>query len=318
MANVTPERLLAQDQIIDSVINDSLGTPTSNLSPYLIDTMTAILVVAIFHYSKAGGSDTIVAFGFLMASVMAVWGAVRAQSICRYIVDTPKSTMQSAAQGFVELQGSCDFFGNRQSQGFMSGPPCVWHRYTISGPTGSFQMGASSIPFVITDESGSCVVNPAGAKVISSSTRTWRENGKRFSSRYICPGAEVYVLGELRTRGGSDTAFNQGIEVSKLLSVWKKDKRGLNKEFDVNGDGTVDADEWEAVRGRATHISRRIFDERSLDPVDHIISKPKNGMPFIISDRDPTPLGNTFRLLAYANIVVAVACFVWACLLLSR
>lgn len=312
--NVTPESLLARDQS-----NDSLGTPFTNVSPYLIDLITLSIIAGLYRYSTNGGSDAVTAVGLLSAALMATWGALRALAICRFIIDTPKSKLQSAAQGFVELQGSCDFYGNRQCQGFMSGPPCVWHRYTILRLSGtSFQMGASSIPFVVTDDTGSCVINPVGAKVISSSTRTWTEGGKRFSSKYICPGADIYVLGELRTRGGSDSAFHEGIEVSKLLSIWKKDKRWLNEEFDTNGDGTIDCHEWEAVRGRAAVVSRRLFEERASAAVDNVISKPKNGMPFIISDRDPTPLGNAFRLLSYANMVVAVGCFVWACQLLGR
>lgn len=311
--SATPESLLAQHHS-----NDSLGSPFGNVSPYLIDVITLAIIALLYRYSINGGSDSLTAIGLLFAAAMSVWGALRAQAICRFIVDTPKSKMQSAAQGFVELQGTCDFYGNRQCQGFMSGPPCVWHRYTIFRLSGApFQMGASSIPFVVTDDTGSCIINPVGAKVISSSTRTWTEGGKRFSSKYICPGADIYVLGELRTRGGADSAFHEGIEVSKLLSIWKKDRRWLNDEFDTNGDGAIDSDEWETVRDRATVISRRLFEERAQASVANMISKPKNGMPFIISDRDPTPLGNTFRLLAYVNVAVGTGCFVVGCLMLG-
>ncbi len=74
--------------------------------------------------------------------------------------------------------------------------------------------------------------------------------------------------------------------------------RWLNNEIDTNGDSTVDGEEWQAVRGRATTVSRQLFEERSGGTFDHTISKPKNGMPFIISDQDPTPLGNMFRWLS--------------------
>lgn len=310
--NITPSSLLAAD-----LSNDSLGSPLTSISPWLIDAITLIVIVALYRHSSLHGTSAIVAVGYLFAALLALWGALRANAIFRFIVDTPKSKMQSAAQGFVELQGTCDFFGNRVSQGFMSGPPCVWHRYTIFRLTGfPFQMGASSIPFVVTDKTGSCIVNPTGAKVISSRNRTWIEGGRRFSSRYICPGSDIYVLGELRTRGGSETAYNKGMEVSKLLSVWKKDTRWLFEEFDSDGNGQLDSDEWDTARKRAEQVSRNIHEERAADPVANVISKPRNGMPFIISDRDPTPLGNTFRAMSYVNAAVATGCFVWACTIL--
>lgn len=310
---VTPASLLALDNS-----NDSLGTPLSNVPPYLIDCITAVTIFAVYRYSITDGSVTLVAAGYLLASLLAVWGALRAHAIFRYIADTPKSKIQSAAQGFVELQGTCDFFGNRVCQGFMSGPPCVWHRYSILNSSGfPFQVGASSIPFMVSDETGSVVINPVGAKVLSSSKRAWFEGGKRFSSKYICPGASIYVLGELRTHGGSETAYHKGMEVSKLLAAWKKDQRWLRDEFDTDGNGRLDNDEWDVARARAEQVARGLHEERVADPVSHIISKPANGMPFIISDRDPAPLGNSFRLLSFVNGVVAVACFVYACLLIS-
>ncbi|MEM7260326.1 MAG: hypothetical protein AAF404_23380, partial [Pseudomonadota bacterium] len=193
--------------------------------------------------------------------------------------------------------------------------PCVWHRYSVwSTKSVPFSTGASTLPFSLTDETGSCVVDPRGAKIISSSRRTWIADGKRISSKYIHPGASVYILGQLRTTRAESFNYKKGIEVSKLLSRWKKDKRWLLDEFDRNGDGSICTDEWESARQRAETVSRRLHDERTSDAAEHVIGKPDNGMPFIIADRDPTTLGNAFRLLGAANIAMAVACFAWFCL----
>lgn len=310
--SITPAALLARDHT-----NDSLGSPFTNVSPYLIDFFTFIFLFVLYRYGVGGGDVIVLAAGYLVIALMAVWGALKSLAISQYINDTPKSKLHSAAQGFVELQGQCDFFGNRESQGFMSGPPCVWHRYSIIRLTGwPLQIGASRIPFVLSDGSGSCVINPAGAKVISSSTRTWTENGKRFSSRYIYPGANIYVLGELRTRS-TESHSRKRTEVSRLLAIWKKDRRWLNDEFDANSDGVIDSDEWEAVRDRAEVVTRRLMEASASDPVNHVIGKPKNGMPFIISDRDPAPLAKNFMGLCLMNVMVATGCFVYACLLFS-
>ena len=302
----TPADLVTLDQV-----NDSLGSPLSNVSPFWLDVATLSLLAYLYFN---GGSSVWVSVGFLIAALLSVWCALRANAIYHYIVDTPKSRLSSASQGFVELHGTCDLFGNRQTQGFMTGPPCVWHRYTIWRLDGiPFQLGASTLPFALTDDTGSCVVNPRGAKMISSSRRTWIADGKRFSSKYICPGAEVYILGELRTRGGSSLEYKKGIEVGKLLSQWKKDRRWLYGEFDTDGDGDLDSQEWEVARARAEKISYRLHQERTLDAVSHVIGKPSNGMPFIIADRDPTPLGNAFRILGVVNMAMAAVCFAWFC-----
>ena len=302
----TPANLIALDQA-----NDSLGSPLTNISPFWIDVLTLSLLVSLYFY---GGDNILTALGYLIASVLAVWCALRSNAIYHFIVDTPKSRLASAAQGFVELHGTCDLYGNRQTQGFMTGPPCVWHRYSIWRLDGiPFQTGASTLPFSLTDDTGTCIVNPRGAKMISSSRRTWIADGKRYSSKYICPGADVYVLGELRTRGGSQMQYKKGVEVSKLLAFWKKDRRWMQEEFDTNGDGKIDTVEWEVARARAEKVSLQLHQERMQDPVNHVIGKPANGMPFIIADKDPTPLGNAFRVLACVNLVVAAGCFAWFC-----
>lgn len=310
----TPARLLATD-----ASNDSIGTPFGHVSPYVIDALTLVLVFICYRYTSSNGDNGIIVAGYLLASVMAGCGALRSNAIKRFIADTPKSKIDSAAQGFVELQGRSEFFGNRQCQGFMSGPPCVWHRYTLFKLTGfPFQTGSSTIPFVIRDESGSCIVDPADAKVLSSSTRTWIENGKRYSSRYIRPDADIYVLGELRTRGGANATYHQGTHVSQLLARWKKDMPWLLQEFDSDKNGKLDLDEWQGARARAKVVALDLFNEKSLYNVTHTISRPRNGMPFVISDRDPAPLAKTFAVLAYSNWLAATACFIWACWLATK
>lgn len=305
---MNPAALLAREELR----NDSLGSPLNNVSPFWIDVAAVVLLLAVYFY---GDGSVWSSLGVVAACVLMVWCALRSNAYYHFIVDTPKSKIHSASQGFVELFGTCDLYGDRQTQGFLTGPPCVWHRYSIwtTGPV-PFSTGASTLPFSLTDDTGSCVVDPRGAKIISSSRRTWIADGKRISSKYIHPGASVYILGELRTARAESFKYKKGIEVSKLLSRWKKDKRWLLDEFDQNGDGQICTNEWESVRHRAENVSLRLHNDRTSDKADHVIGKPANGMPFIIADRDPTSLGNAFRALSVVNIVLAVVCFSWFCL----
>ncbi len=312
--SVTPAGLLALD-----AHNDSIGTPFNHVSPYVIDALTIVLILVCYRYTSAYGVNGLVIAGYLIAALLAGFGALRSSAIRRFIIDTPKSRINSASQGFVVLQGRCDFYGNRQSQGFMSGPPCVWHRYSVLKRSGfPVQTGSSTIPFIVSDETGVCVVDPAGAKILSSSTRSWIENGKRYSSRYIRPGAQTYILGELQTHGGANATYHKGTQVSGLLARWKKDAGWLLEEFDADGNGKIDMHEWESVRARAEVVAKNIFDEKATFDTTHTISKPRNGMPYIISDRDPAPLATRFGILACANWLGAITCFVWACWLVAR
>ena len=306
---MNPLALLAQEQ----VRNDSLGSPLNNVSPFWVDVIALALLLFVYLTNSEG---LIASLGIISACALMVWCALRSNAFYHFINDTPKSRIKSASHGFVELHGTCDLSGNRQTQGFMTGPPCVWHRYSIwsTGPQ-PYATGASTLPFLLSDDTGGCVVDPRGAKIISSSRRTWIADGKRISSKYIRPGASVYVLGELRPAREESFQDRKGVAVSRLLACWKKDNRWLVDEFDQNGDGSVDAPEWESVRLRAEIVSRRLHEERTagVEP-DPVIARPSNGMPFIIPDRDPAVLGTAFRLLSVLNIAVAIVCFAWLCL----
>ena len=298
-----------------SVPNDSIGSPLGFVSPWIID-LVAVALVGILLLGDIG-NDLINGFGFFVAGSLALWAALRAKAIHRYITDTPRSKISSAAQGFVEVQGRCEFYGNRETQGFMSGPPCVWHRYLLLRlrPI-PLQVGASEIPFIVRDDSGVCVVDPTGAKIVSSSKRSWSSDGTWFSSSYIRHGTQLYVVGEIRADGCSLLSYNENAEVGSLLVRWKKDKPWLLEEFDVDRNGELDTEEWASAVKRAKKISRDIFEQQSIDRVENVIRRPRNGMPMLISDRHPDQLATQFFMLSNFNAAVAVVCMLAGCNLL--
>lgn len=250
--------------------------------------------------------NTVVLLGVCAVSI---WGWHRANRLWHFIADTPLSKVETAAQGYVELQGACDLYG-KDSQGFASGPPAIWQRFTIHRATGGLlDSGVTTEPFVLTDGTGSCVVNPEGAIVMSSSRRSWTEGNNRFSVRFIRPGATLYILGALSTTGGSNTQRNHSVEMGNTLRQWKQDQAFMLSEFDANRDGEIDAHEWEAARKRASVVVARQAAERSLGPVTHLIEKPRDGSPFLISDKDPAPIGRIFYALSWLNLLLAIGAF---------
>ena len=287
--------------------NNSLGSPMGFVSPWVKELLAPAIAGGLFFGNIQ--NDLLQGIGYLAAAGFAGLAAVSARAIYRYITDTPRSKIASAARGLVELQGNCEFYGNRDIQGFMSGPSCVWHRYYILRlrPV-PLQVGASELPFVIRDETGVCVVDPRGARVISSSKRSWISNGTFFSSKYIHHGAQMYVIGEIRAEGCSVSSYNENAEVGGLLSQWKKDQPWLLEEFDVDANGELDQDEWASAVRRARKISRDIFEQKSVDSIENVVRRPRHSGPLLISDRPPDQLAAQFSMVANIDVVVAVAC----------
>lgn len=297
----------ASVETILSVPSSSAGESKFNVSPYLLD------FVAVFIVSGAWVTEntTIRSLGLIVAALLAVWATFSARRLCQYILDTPQSKIASAAQGFVELQGKARFYGDRLTQGFTHGPPCVWHRFTIFGMVATLiRTGESDLPFIISDNTGDCVVNASGAKIVSSSRRDWFEGLTYYRTKFIRHGAQVYVIGELRTNGCDKSFYSPKTELQNVLRTWKEDQVWLLSEFDKDNDGTLDFEEWEAARKRAEQIARDKYEVKREDHVETAIRKPSNGMPMLISDKSPAILARNFRFLAYFNMVVAAGCLI--------
>lgn len=295
-------------QALINMPNDSIGSSKFSVSPYLIDVAAIGIIASTWFTDDPRWKVT----GYVVAAILALWAALSAKRFRQYILDTPRSRIGSAAQGFVELQGKCEFYGDRATQGFLHGPPCVWHRYSIGGLQN--RTGKSDLPFVIRDETGTCVVNPSGAKIISSGKRSWWEGGGYYRSHYIRHGAQLYVFGEMRTNGCSTSSYNERAELAGVLKTWKQDQPWLLEQFDADNNGELDADEWDSARARATEIARDKFEVKRVDRVENAIRKPSNGLPMLISDQHPDTLAKKFMVLGYFNLLVAAFCFLAFCL----
>ncbi len=293
-----------------SMPNSTVGAFKLNVSPYLLDVIAVVVLVITWRTDNA----TVQSLGFVSAVLLAVWAALSAWSLRQYILDIPQSKIGSAAQGFVELQGRCRFYGDRVTQGFTHGPPCVWHRFAIIGMIFPLiKTGESEMPFVISDETGDCVVNASGAKVLSSSRRSWFSQAAYYRIRFIRHGAPVYVIGELRTNGCDKSFYSERMELANVLKTWKQDPAWLLEEFDADNNGKLDFEEWETARKRAGYIAKDKYEVKREDHVETAIRKPSNGMPMLISDKSPAILAHRFQYMASFNMLVAGVCIAALC-----
>src|SRR5512135_1769591 len=251
------------------------------------------------------------------------WLAFRFLHIARMLEDTPTSRVRSAAQGYVELVGRSQALAGTTNIAPLTQRPCVWWRFRIQRRTGStsrgrasakwqtVQSGRSEQPFVLDDGTGECIVQPAGAEVLTAETTTWygdapwptQAPGKRspfgepeyrYYEERIYEHEQVHVLGHFRTHSGTANT-SRDADVAALLAEWKQDQASLVARFDADGDGQVSLGEW----GRAREEARQAVTQRHLEkPVPaavHVISRPESRQLFLIAAYPEKELAKRFR-----------------------
>lgn len=252
----------------------------------------------------------------------------------RLLEDLPSSKIRSAAQGYVELHGHSRLLPGPDIVSPLSGQRCCWWSYKVerhetryekSNPRYEWvtiEEATSDELFVLADDTGQCVVDPEGATVVPSVSRSWRGyhpqphtfpetspmfsvGDYRYTERLVRFGDWLYAVGQFR----SQTAVrddNESRDVSELLADWKRDQRDLLRRFDANRDGKIDLEEWEAARRAALEHVRAEQVERSLQPDLHVLSRPSDRRPFILSTKPQEELSRGFRWAAAACITGSV------------
>jgi hypothetical protein len=224
----------------------------------------------------------------------------------RLLEDTPTSLIRSAAQGYVELNGYARLLPGPPIVSPLSDTPCAWWSYRVderyrNGGKTEWRMvenETSGELFVIADATGECIVDPDDATVTPGLSRRWGGPAQRphrppdgswfyfgdyrYSEKLILIGAPLYAIGWFRTQNAMQD-FNESRDVGELLAEWKRDQRDLLRRFDANGDGQIDLQEWETVRRAAIGQVRAHQVEQSLNPDLHVLCKPPDRRPFLLS-----------------------------------
>lgn len=270
---------------------------------------------------------------FVLASGIGFWMWQHGQRRARIVEDIPTSKVISAPQGYVELLGRAQALPD---QDLISGPaevPCLWYRCQIArrGETSlSSRDLVSSLfasvvyfpedhqecdnSFQINDGSGSAIIFPHGAEVITEHKQTWYEGDTRYIEERIMPGDTLYVLGDFSSHHAGQTHFDLLNEVSAQVSIWQADKQNFLRRFDRNGNGVIDADEWEAMHAQALRLAKEKEAEQLAAPTVHRVMKPDRGFHYLISSRVPAALAGHYRFWRGAGLTLflgAGAAAVW-------
>ena len=266
---------------------------------------------------------------------------------CRLMENMPTSRLRSAAQGYIELEGLAVHPDCPPIVAPLTKSTCVWWRFRIEKKVQSgkntkwvtVRSGASDECFELDDGTGKCMVDPEGATVIPSQRQRWYGSSEspdvppaigggflragfsryRYTEERLHPRDPVYALGAFRTQAGGPEPFDEDLDLKELLAKWKHDRK-MMALLDTNKDGAIDAREWDAARRMAQRKVRDEHVRRAVDTPDlHILAKPKDSRPYLLSGMPQARLIRRYRLQSAACIAAAaIAGFVLLEALMAR
>ena len=246
----------------------------------------------------------------------------------RYIEDTPKSLIRSAAQGYVELQGRSRLMPGEPIIAPLTQSKCVWWTYKIEqkNQTGNnnrswrtVQHATSDDLFFIEDYTGHCAIDPEHAVVYPSAKDVWFGNSEmpeggpklgtmrisadyRYSESRIDSDDQLYALGYFHTQGPVGMGeINE--EVRQVLVEWKQNQAALIARFDTDHDGKISQQEWDAARAEARKEVLANEREAMQRPPMNVLSRPPDGRPFILSTKPQKKLEGRMRLYIGACVL---------------
>lgn len=263
------------------------------------------------------------------------------------IKDTPTARLRSAHQGYVELKGRGKSSSPEPCFAPLSNHECLWHDSQIERKETilhqqrtrtewkTLYQNTSDRSFLFDDGTGTCLIHPEGAEIISNEKLIWHgntewpgrtrilDNGSaavaltsryRYTERLILPGQPLYILGQLQTQSPATERSVQDI-MRDLVSDWKRDTQQLLERFDSDRNGEIDQIEWEAARQAAQSQAQILHRQLLHEPEIHHISKPNDSSrPYIISVRPQTELIRKYRrnaLIALAVSLGMTSCAIW-------
>lgn len=209
----------------------------------------------------------------------------------------------------------------------------------------TLEKGSSEYPFIIEDETGRCIILPRGAEVTPTDQSTWYGSSRqpedrdparqrikasvgsmrikvdtgfsgefklgslfthyRYTEERIYPGDVIYALGHFRSLDELDHHQSRSKITTEILRFWKKDQKRMLERFDQDGDGRIDAQEWDAARQSASRIAQEKQEALQKEQIVHTLSKsPHKGFPYLISSLPEFNLVKRYRVWSGVILVV--------------
>jgi len=246
----------------------------------------------------------------------------------RMVENTPTSKVRSLSMGAAELSGRARPYYDVRTAYTLT--RCIfyisrYYKYQRYGDSSSWRLSrtisSGKLAFYLEDETGRVLIDPKGAFYATNRTRqTLRgrfipslaikldDPNTRVIEDMIPVGARIYVLGSAHLR--REGKKHRERLVDRLRAV-KRDPEKMAR-YDSDGDGRIDAQEWDAARA---DIETRVYAEslagESGARETVVVEKPRFGLlPFIVADSEQRLIRKlairSWLFLAFG--VVAFAC----------
>lgn len=262
----------------------------------------------------------------------------------RLIEDTPTAKVRSAAQGYVELDGTAREVAGKPLIAPLTDTLCCWYRYEVQRKAGknwrTIDKGSSDEAFILEDDTGRCLVLPHKAEITPTDQSVWYgatqqptdrnpprkkirasvggfrvqvDSGFRmglmdrfrYTEERIYAGDPVYALGHFKTLQESDHQRKKKELSNHLLNLWKQDQQSLLARFDRDGDGSIDMREWDEARQAARRIASDRYETSRKEMIVHTLSRPSvRSQPFLISTLPQFDLSKRYHYVAVFLLVV--------------
>jgi len=242
----------------------------------------------------------------LLLAAWSIWFLMHQIRLKRSIEDRPRSKIRSAPQGYVELHGKAKAFEQKPLQTPIGRHPCLWYDYLVydySGNKGKMRVydkGSDCRNFLISDETGDCLLEVNSAKVYGRH-ETWKSGRSELPEpvRNKVPGRrkEVYVsettieegdplvaTGMFQTNGVIGQPMNLTRDARELMKTWFADKDRMLAEWDVNRDGKLDTDELRKLYQHTWNEALKSFKNSKENYTVHMLGQTGDRTkPFVIS-----------------------------------
>lgn len=273
--------------------------------------ITSVSHLALLLVALQVGSRPVTMVCLLLIATISFFAWMSNYRRMRLIADTPTSRIGSAAQGYVELYGRASAVDGLLVSP-LNGIRCVWYRYWVyrrvdGNKWREVDRGVSRETFEIIDDSGRCIIDPDDAEIVGAE-RTVRHPDRQYRHvEELLYGHAVYALGEFATLGGAAATLDAKADVAQLLAEWKRDKAGLHRRFDLNGDGEIDLREWALARRQAQREVAQLHREIRTRPGVHVMRAPRDERIFILSNHSPQRLRRKYRFWSAVHLLVLLA-----------
>ncbi len=239
-----------------------------------------VLFLGIFFFDESARYNK--AQYMIALSILSLAWAFLLYRRIRFLEDTSHSSLNSAAQGYAALKGNVSLYENEIVRGpHKELPAMVWYRKYLF---------TSSAGFLLNDGKGVCTVDPRDAEVI-----TPRHHYGSEAYYAIYPDETIYVLGQLETLSKQRNEFERKALVSSKIVEWKRHPIRFLDYFDKNNDGKIDESEMAIVRNSAERTIDNSLEKIYQEPASHVVSRPTDGRPFIISSLHPDDLLTRYK-----------------------